>query len=332
MRPEQRPVFPTCSLSHLLTCPTGFRSPIPPGSFLRQNPAGHGQPDRFRFPGQYFDNETGLHYNLSRYYDPELGRYLETDPIGQAGGLNLYAYAGADPVNALDPFGLVSVNDKRHNVGIIDYDYQLGKWVTSDWLGTGRTTVEDFHASVDVATGSCFTTFGRRLCCKCPKYYLCTNHGENNHCKAERPDRFVAGAGGEAGRNWNGEPVESLYKSAVGISGKWSQGYASNFSAGFGDTISFGLTDWIRDQMGTNSVVDKQSSTYTAGKISGYALEAAAGGVVAKSLSRYGARLAVHGPHHTFGRLGRLPHVQLNIWKKGVKGSGKAFRLPFLRR
>lgn len=62
--------------------------------------------NNFRFTGQYFDSETGLHYNYYRYYDPKTGRYLTPDPIGLAGGINLYTYAGANPVNAIDPFGL----------------------------------------------------------------------------------------------------------------------------------------------------------------------------------------------------------------------------------
>ncbi|PWJ72511.1 UNVERIFIED_ORG: RHS repeat-associated protein [Pantoea agglomerans] len=55
--------------------------------------------------GQYFDAETGLHYNRFRYYDPDAGRFVSQDPIGLAGGVNLYQYA-PNPLSWVDPLGL----------------------------------------------------------------------------------------------------------------------------------------------------------------------------------------------------------------------------------
>ena len=127
-----------------------------------------------RFPGQYAILGNGLYYNYHRDYDPSIGRYLQSDPIGLDGGVNTYLYAQANPLMYTDPYGLFSAADLP----------QLPQWL-------------------------------------------------------------VDGA------------------------------------AGFGDAITFGGTDWIRDQMGTNSVVDPCSAAYRGGRYTGYGAGALTGSMLA---------------------------------------------------
>ncbi|EAX2628241.1 TPA_asm: type IV secretion protein Rhs [Salmonella enterica subsp. salamae serovar 58:d:z6] len=78
------------------------------GNMLREN-----NPDNLqqliRLPGQQYDEESGLHYNRHRYYDPGQGRYITQDPIGLIGGWNLYSYP-LNPIGYIDPYGLASMN------------------------------------------------------------------------------------------------------------------------------------------------------------------------------------------------------------------------------
>jgi len=73
-----------------------------------------------RFPGQYFDRETGLHYSYFRYYEPETGRYISPDPIGLAGGVNVYGYVEQNPLSLSDSDGLLP--DAIVDLGLIAFD------------------------------------------------------------------------------------------------------------------------------------------------------------------------------------------------------------------
>jgi RHS repeat-associated protein len=89
-----------------------------------ENPSGQGTfKYALRFPGQYFDAETGTHYNYYRDYDPAVGRFKQSDPIGLKGGSNTYAYALSDPLKNRDRKGL--------------WPYH-GFWCGPDWTG-GRS-------------------------------------------------------------------------------------------------------------------------------------------------------------------------------------------------
>jgi RHS repeat-associated protein len=82
------------------------------------NPAGFGVfPYNLRFPGQIFDGQAGLHYNGFRDYDPAVGRYPESDPLGLKAGVNTYAYANGNPIRYADPKG---TDVRVYNGGQVD--------------------------------------------------------------------------------------------------------------------------------------------------------------------------------------------------------------------
>ena len=64
-----------------------------------------------RYTGRAYDAATGLYDNRLRNYHPVLGRFIEPDPIGPAGGINLYAYVNSNPINFIDPLGLSAMDN-----------------------------------------------------------------------------------------------------------------------------------------------------------------------------------------------------------------------------
>lgn len=86
-----------------------------------------------RFPGQYFDAESGLHYNHYRYYEYSIGRYLRADPIGINGGLSIYAYSDPNPINTIDPLGLDSFPFENYVPPIA---------LSGDWVPTSAEAVK----------------------------------------------------------------------------------------------------------------------------------------------------------------------------------------------
>ena len=86
--------------------------------------------NRYRFSSKEYINNPGIYYYGFRFYDPNLQRWLNRDPLGEAGGLNLYGFVGNNPINLIDPYGL--------EVG-------FGEGLIPVW-GSGKQACEDFQA------------------------------------------------------------------------------------------------------------------------------------------------------------------------------------------
>ncbi|MFC6212985.1 RHS repeat-associated core domain-containing protein, partial [Rahnella laticis] len=111
-----------------------------------------------RMQGQHVDEESGLHYNRHRYYDPALGRYITQDPIGLRGGWNLYAYVYSKPGRYIDPRGLNGVGSMVNMPGISEKG-SLGISMTQNGASSEDVTTAMAPAPTSpIATGECRVT------------------------------------------------------------------------------------------------------------------------------------------------------------------------------
>jgi RHS repeat-associated protein len=112
-----------------------------------------------RFPGQYYDAESGLHYNYFRTYDPATGRFIESDPLGLEGGMNTFAYAYQNPLGLLDPSGLLVTGEwiQQPRFNLVSYGIDKVEWnigTASPWGQLGFFRVFGYVSgfiNIDVA-------------------------------------------------------------------------------------------------------------------------------------------------------------------------------------
>ena len=164
-----------------------------------ENPAGQG-PFKYnlRFPGQYYDAETGTYYNYFRDYDPAIGRYEQSDPIGLKSNNNTYVYVSENPLGWSDPFGL----DGR------GFSTRYGNWCGKNWSGgqKGPIIPQNPAGPIDSVDACCMAHDF------CWAKFECDRCGSNAEKKAAKHecDRILVDCldelKGQAPQNWPKPP------------------------------------------------------------------------------------------------------------------------------
>ena len=141
-----------------------------------------------RFPGQYFDAETGTHYNYFRDFDPGIGRYVQSDPIGLEAGTNTYAYVGGSPLLYVDP---------RGEAGQLALGCAIGAWAGPIGCGFG-TGAAGIATLIGIGIGMSYVGSDSQ---SCSREQRCEQNlkRDNKTCKAiekaEKRGKRPAGAG-----------------------------------------------------------------------------------------------------------------------------------------
>lgn len=243
-----------------------------------------------------------LDYMHARHYSLVTGRFLSFDPIGgnprTPQSWNRYGYVMNRPLSYTDPQGLFPMPYHYFpptGMTLEDYGYAMGITVTTTpWGGTTTNPNTGMYGLNNLIAGGAF--FGSLSSLSGPEPRGVTSLGLG--------DRILSS-------------IDLDFAQMIG-----------DGVVGFGDIVSFGLTEVYRDEVGLSHTVNEDSTAYKVGEVAGVAHGVALGGSSVARAAGVQTRVALHGAHHSFGSLGRLSHIQLNLWRIGVKGSGRAFRIP----
>ena len=151
-----------------VTPTTGATGYLQPGSTATAQSYAPAVTFNLRYPGQQWDQETGLAYNINRYYDASSGRYIQADPIGLDGGWNRFGYVGGNPLRFIDPEGLqagaigvggaaasgAGIACMVSTVGIVSAVGYSSYWITDTYINPWlqpiiSEKIDDFSNSID---------------------------------------------------------------------------------------------------------------------------------------------------------------------------------------
>jgi RHS repeat-associated protein len=202
---------------------------------------------RFGFTGGVFLPEIGMYEFRNRVYNPSIGRFMQPDPIGTAGGPNLYAYAGGDPINSIDPSGLASFTTAPGlTCGVIctgsltspgvAYSYLTARYswsapfqTSSNPVGTGATNVSAFGPGFDNSQGIGAL---HQLVADAPVFHFPARPGGASNQPSGFAGVAAAGQGCPASSGW-GRAGDTLGKlNAAGATGLGLVAGAAGYLAG----------------------------------------------------------------------------------------------------
>ena len=176
--------------------------------------------NNLRFQGQYFDEESGLHYNRFRYYDPQSGRFVNQDPIGLNGGPNCYQYVPS-PTGWIDPFGLSCKEAINDPARMLPAPKDSNPWmpdtpIESDVVGKDGMTVYRAHGE-GRATGGWVTVepppnqaYVRKEFAVAPEWNDATHYSEIKLAPGTKYQSGIAGPQAFPGGTGGGHQIQVL--------------------------------------------------------------------------------------------------------------------------